>query len=424
MTTAYLVSEPPPLWMGEPPPEPLNESELSWIWAGQRYPDGALALVDGRALRVVSPGRPGGGAGPDFLDAVLEIAGRRVTGDVELHVRSSGFRAHGHDGDRAYDGVALHVVFRADDGASTRLSSGDEAPVAAFAPWFDQRREELQRWLSAEALWREPCCDATARLGEDGVRLALLEAGRRRFEAKVTGMQALSAELGPDEAVWRALLDVMGVGGDREGFRRLAAVFPEAVAREVVAGARDGAIEALGDALRFAGGLGAASGFDASGLPAPLRPALASNGRPANSPASRLAGVAVLYGRASRGLPAFVRESVAVAGSAKALVEAWQVSSAGDARGRALVGPDRARELALNLALPFAATDAGLRPKSESLLARLPAAATYGKTAFLERHLRAGSGRRLVQGAVEQQGLLAYLAEWCSRGGCGRCPLS
>jgi hypothetical protein len=25
---------------------------------------------------------------------------------------------------------------------------------------------------------------------------------------------------------------------------------------------------------------------------------------------------------------------------------------------------------------------------------------------------------------VEQQGLLSLLAEWCSRGGCGRCPLS
>src|SRR5690606_6363342 len=113
----------------EPPPEPLNESELSWIWAGQRYPAGALGLVDGRTLRVVYPGRPGGGAGPDFLDAVLEIDGATVTGDVELHVRSSWFRAHGHDTNAAYDGVALHVVFRADDGPATRLHSGAQAPV-------------------------------------------------------------------------------------------------------------------------------------------------------------------------------------------------------------------------------------------------------------------------------------------------------
>ena len=163
----YAVTGGAASWLGEPPPEPLNESELSWIWGGQRYPVGALQMVDGRALRVVNPGRPGLGAGPDFLDAVVEIDGVTVRGDVELHVRSSGFRAHGHDRDPAYDGVALHVVFRADDGAETGLSNGCRAPVAAFAPWFDTRRDELQRWLGAEALWQEPAgtpCGAWARM--------------------------------------------------------------------------------------------------------------------------------------------------------------------------------------------------------------------------------------------------------------------
>jgi hypothetical protein len=54
----------------------------------------------------------------------------------------------------------------------------------------------------------------------------------------------------------------------------------------------------------------------------------------------------------------------------------------------------------------------------------LPAGAGYGKTAFLEANLRLESGRRPARSAVEQQGLLSLLAEWCSRGGCGRCPLS
>jgi len=417
---AYGLSEPPPAWLAEPPPEPLNESELSWIWSGQRYPAGSLALVDGRALRVVNPGRPGGGAGPDFLDAVLEIGGQEVRGDVELHVRSSWFRAHGHDGDPAYDGVALHVVFRADEGASTRLNSGGEAPVAAFAPWFDNRRDELQRWLGAEALWREPCCDATARLGEDGVRTALRAAGRRRFEGKVAALKALAADVGETEAAWRTLFDVVGVGGDREGFRRLAVAFPEALARDVLARGGEEAANALGDRLAYAAGLGAPEALDRRGLPAPLRPGLAMTGRPANGPRRRLAGLAALYARSAGDLSGFMRRSVDAADTAKALVVAWQVSLGGEA----LIGPDRARELALNLALPFASLDAGLRERVDSLLDGLGAGAAYGKTAFLERHLRAGAGKRLVRGALEQQGLLGFLSDWCSRGGCGRCPLS
>ena len=377
-------------------------------------------MVDGRALRVVNPGRPGLGAGPDFLDAVVEIDGMTVRGDVELHVRSSGFRAHGHDRDPAYDGVALHVVFRADDGAETGLSNGCRAPVAAFAPWFDTRRDELQRWLGAEALWQEPCRDAVWRLGEDEVRGALREAGRRRFRARVQGLRSQVAEAGEEETLWRGLFDVIGVGGDREGYRRLAAAFPASLARELVA-AHDGeeASSLLASAMVYVAGLGEASDLPA-GLPAPLRPAVASSGRPANRPERRLRGIAALFVRGHRALAPLVRESVAKAPSVKALVTAWQVSQ----RGLALIGPDRAREIVLNLVLPFVASDAVLGERAAALVDELGAAPAYGKTAFLESNLRSAAGKRLVRRAVEQQGLLAFLGEWCSRGGCGRCPLS
>ena len=417
-TVPYEVAPPDTAWLGEPPPEPVNESELSWIWAGQRYPAGALGLVDGRSLRVVNPGRPGGGAGPDFLDAVLEIDGVRVRGDVELHVRSSGFRAHGHDADPAYDGVALHVVFRADEGSSTRLSSGVEAPVAAFAPWFDSRRDELQRWLGAEPLWREPCREAVTRLGREGVRSRLREAGLRRFEAKAGALRALAVQEGEPEAVWRTLFDIMGVGGDRDGFRRLAAAFPERLAQRVMAAGEGDEAGSLASALCRVAGL---AGYYEStgGLPARLRPSLVSSGRPANRPERRLAGIATLCVRAGSDLPAFVMGTVSEADTARDLVAAWQVT----ARGAALIGPDRARELALNLALPFAAGEPGLRSQAEALLDGLGAAPAYGKTVFLERNL-SGEPGRLVRGALAQQGLLAFLGEWCSRGGCGRCPLS
>ena len=418
---SYEVTTLTRAWLGEPPPEPLNESELSWIWAGQRYPAGALQLVDGGALRVIHPGRAGGGAGPDFLDAVIEIDGRAVRGDVELHVRASGFRAHGHDCDPAYDGVVLHVVFRADDGRRTRLSSGIEAPVAAFAPWLEGRTEEIERWLAAEPLWREPCQAAIGRLGEEDVRAALREAGEERFTARVAALRALADELGEDEALWRVLFDVLGVGGDREGFRRLSRVFPGRLARELIArGDEDETQAHLAGALAYAAGLDERPRGATSGLPPPLRPGLAAPGRPANRPGRRLAGLAALYVSAGGDVPGFVRAGVERASDVGGLVSAWQVSR----RGATLIGPQQARELALNLALPFAAGDPSLRSKAEALLAGMRAAPVYGKTAFLERNLRAASSRRLVRRALEQQGLLAFLAQWCSQGGCGRCPLS
>ena len=51
-------------------------------------------------------GRPGGSLGPDFTDAVVERDdGVVFCGDIEIHVRESDWRAHGHHKDPRYNGV-------------------------------------------------------------------------------------------------------------------------------------------------------------------------------------------------------------------------------------------------------------------------------------------------------------------------------
>ena len=75
--------------------------------------------------------------------------------------------------------------------------------------------------------------------------------------------------------------------------------------------------------------------------------------------------------------------------------------------------------------LPFAAANQpDLALKVDRMLSEMRAAPAYGRTAFLEANLRLADGKRPVRGALGQQGLLDYLERWCSRGGCGRCPLS
>ena len=135
-----------------------------------------------------------------------------------------------------------------------------------------------------------------------------------------------------------------------------------------------------------------------------------------------MAAFARLYARAEGDLAGFAVASVVGAESARELVVAWQVG--GPDKVGALLGRERARELVVNVVLPFVATRAELRPKAASLLAEMPAAPPYGKTRFLEANLRRADGWRAAGSALAQQGLLAYLGEWCSRGGCGRCPLS
>lgn len=164
------IPQPP----ASPPPEKLTEQQLTALWRGRRFPAGALVTRAGVPVNVIFQGRPGRGPGPDFRDAVIAApSGLPLRGDVELHVRASSFRAHGHASDPAYANVILHVVFDDEGESETALSGGRSAPVIALAPWVTQRAGELQRWLQQPLLWREPCHDAVIRLGHEGAGAAL-----------------------------------------------------------------------------------------------------------------------------------------------------------------------------------------------------------------------------------------------------------
>ena len=66
---------------------------------------------DGHTYKIVYGGKPGGSLGPDCTDAVVERDdGVVFRGDIEIHVRESDWRAHGHHIDRRYNGFVLHVV--------------------------------------------------------------------------------------------------------------------------------------------------------------------------------------------------------------------------------------------------------------------------------------------------------------------------
>ena len=145
--------------------------------------------MDGRAVEVVNPGRRGGGAGPDFVDAVVLLDGVERRGDVELHVRASAFRGHGHATDPAYDQLALHVVYRADDGpetASVRRRPGAGGGVCAVAGAARRRAGEL----AGGAVDVAGAVPRRRRRGWATQRYAaaLREAGQRRFRARSRGV--------------------------------------------------------------------------------------------------------------------------------------------------------------------------------------------------------------------------------------------
>lgn len=102
-----------------------------------------MATNDGRRVRVLDPGLLNSDAGPDFFNAKVEIDGRLWVGNVEIHVRATDWKRHGHDTDRAYDNVILHVVQY--DDAPVFRTTGERIPqlVLECSPRFSERLDSL-----------------------------------------------------------------------------------------------------------------------------------------------------------------------------------------------------------------------------------------------------------------------------------------
>lgn len=411
-----------------------SEAELVRLWEGQRFPPQALVSGDGSALRVLFRGRPcSGGAGPDFRDAVIELGGRQVRGDVELHVLASAFRRHGHHRDHAYDNVILHVVFWDDDGEGTSLASGQRVPVVALGPWVARRVEELQAWLCRPALWQEPCCSANQRLGAEAVAAILDDVGDRRLQEKAATFAVALAEEEGEEILYRGILEALGYSQNREPFRLLARALPWRELRSCIQACppQERVLAAEGFLLSRAGFLGplaADSGAlscrsaHRNGLESLALPWRLTGIRPENHPARRLAGAARLLVRyLEKGLLVGLLEVVAEASAEgpRALTTALRVEAS-------LIGPGRADEIAVNVVLPFtlawaqARQDKPLAKAALMLYQRYPKLSPYG----ILRRLAAALGPELTAGARRQQGMLYLFHRYCCQGGCNRCPLA
>ena len=399
----------------------------------------------GERLRVVYRGRRTGGPGPDFRDALIAAPGGLLRGDVELHVRSSDFRRHGHHLDAAYAGVVLHLVFRDDGDGVTLLPGGGQARVVALERWVEGRAQEIRGWLERPALWREPCLSAVARGGAPAVASTLERLGDMRFRAKAALFAQRLAGEEADELLWQGLLAALGYGSAPEAL--------SALAQRARWAPLQADLRTLAPSERAVAAYRWLAGAGLDWAVAGRRPL-----RPANWPENRLRGAAALAARfTEKGLrdsfaaavdgdaPAGQRDGANVESATKgkygedhglrSLALPTADRSAPPVRRAAevahmismltvpgLVGRSRAIEMIANAVLPCLAAigpEARAR-RAEAAYHRLPLPARYGGV----RHLHEAVGDSVRVDFRRQQGMLYLLKQYCTQGGCGRCPLS
>ena len=197
----------------------MKEDFLYYLWEN-RLLTGTLTTSQGELVEVVNPGYRNNDSGPDFLEARVKVGGQLWAGHVEIHVKTSDWRRHGHQDDKAYRNVFLHVVYCHDEMVN-------DIPVMELKGHFDvalyHQYHELvnaQRWIACERqlhevlpftknTWLERM--AVERLQEKAQKVArLLTANKFDWE----------------ETLYRLLLRSFGMKVNNDAFETLASLLP------------------------------------------------------------------------------------------------------------------------------------------------------------------------------------------------------
>ena len=419
----------------------VDERLLVRIWARQLVSAESLVTGSGEKVQVIYPGKENRDSGPDFLGAVIatEDSGLLV-GDVELHLKASDWRSHGHHRDPGYNGLILQVAWDGD--ASVVLQSGRTVPTLSLQRCLSGSLGAVRYWSSLNMVPTEPCYESLSRLSDDEIGRLLDEAGDERFRLKASLFAAGMSGEPPSQVLYQGIMEALGYTRNKEPFQELARRLPLAF---LVSVCRDKGYRERVTLLRtlLLGMAGLLPRGDSrmelvwrclgDTEPLSLSDWHLFRVRPENHPARRITGAAHLLARfLDEGLLEAVLRLVGESRSDIGRLKAGFMVAAEGSRSlgrRALIGRGRAREIVVNIALPFAFAWAESNHEASLAEAALWLYRIYPKSGENEvtrglTRLLGPKAPALVDSARRQQGLLHLDKTFCRQRGCDVCPLA
>ena len=91
-------------------PNSLPEEFLQYIWENKLFLYETAKTTTSEVVEIIDVGKRNTDSGPDFFNAKIKIDRTIWAGNIEIHKKSSDWKKHKHQTDKAYDNVILHVV--------------------------------------------------------------------------------------------------------------------------------------------------------------------------------------------------------------------------------------------------------------------------------------------------------------------------
>ncbi len=444
----------------------LPESQIVNLWQRLLGHRTELTTEGGEPIKIIYPGRINDEPGADFRDAVIATNRGLIKGDIEVHVKSSGWRAHRHHQNPVYNRVILHVVMWHDTEATTKLQNGDSIPTLALHKYIKDPINQRLSGAEPPVTSSKPGVKAPERLTPGIIAEFLDSTGEERFLTKATKFHADLAQMEASQCLYQGIMGALGYARNKLAFLELARRVP-LQSLESITGNKLSDEECLSrqqalllgtagllpsqrqdrhqenndkwiyklERLRTSSHLGEAMSRDNWQL---------FRVRPNNSPIRRLAAMSYLILRYRPGgifnrLINIVKE-VPVSQSRYRLEKGLLVTTNGywashfdfglanRLRNPTLLGSSRAADIIINVLLPFTLAWGKLTSQPELEKKSLALYRHYPKLTAntIERHMKAqlGVSSSLVNSAQRQQGLIHIYNTLCTQGRCSQCRLS
>ena len=204
----------------------IPESQVVKIWQHQLQDRKELITEAGEPVKIIYPGRINDDRGADFRDAVIALKGKLIKGDIEIHVKSSGWRTHRHHHDPAYNRVVLHVVMWHNTKGITTPQNEGEVPILALHKFTNSPISQWPDELYLPASLGTPCFKARDRLTPSVIAEFLDSAGEERFLAKAAKFQEDLAQVETSQSLYQGIMGALGYSKNKIPFLELASRLP------------------------------------------------------------------------------------------------------------------------------------------------------------------------------------------------------
>lgn len=203
----------------------MEEKFLYHIWdEGHLKPE--PKSICGKAIRIVYQGQFNTARGPDFRNAIIEIAGEQLRGDIEIHLKTMDWQAHTHHEDLYYNKVILHVVL--EHNGQHDFSLSEDGRLIPILELKDQLSDDIDKLLTKRDIpsRRSVYCDLLSAVSNDNLITILYTAGLRRFKAKVKRFNALLSLYSFQQLFYEGLFEALGYDKNKLNTLQIAQSLP------------------------------------------------------------------------------------------------------------------------------------------------------------------------------------------------------